>query len=94
MVVVYRVSPLTYFLGRRLVKIDNFSLVNLVAKKECVLELLQDEVTPENISNEILSILEDEAKNKSIRADLKEVRKRLGKPGASGNAAELALKLL
>ena len=45
----YRISPLTYFFGRRLAKIDNFSIVNILAGKRIIPELIQRDFTPENI---------------------------------------------
>lgn len=94
MVVVYKTSPKTYFFGKLLVKIDHFSLVNLISDNPFILELLQDEVTPENISKELSSILTDKKRNSAIREGLAEVREKLGSSGASKRAAELALGLI
>jgi lipid-A-disaccharide synthase len=94
MVVCYRISPLTYFLGRRLIKVPFVSLVNLVAGRQVVPELLQDEATPETISKELRRMLCEPARLAGIRQDLSEVRERLGKAGASGRAARAALELI
>ena len=94
MVVAYRFSPLTYQLGRMLVKLQHFSLVNLIAGEEVVPELLQDEVSPENIASQIMSFLYDQQKRAKICKGLQEVRKRLGGQGASERAAQLALQML
>lgn len=94
MVVAYRFSPLTYQLGRMLVKLQHFSLVNLIAGEEVVPELLQDEVSPENIASQIMSFLYDQEKRAKICKGLQEVRKRLGGQGASERAAQLALQML
>lgn len=94
MVVTYKFSPLTYQLGRMLVKLKYFSLVNLIAGEEVVPELLQDEVRPENISRNILEILHNSERSERIRKGLLDVRERLGKKGASDRAALLALNML
>ena len=94
MVVTYRFAPLTYQLGRMLVKLRHFSLVNLIAGEEVVPELLQDEVNPENIAKHILPLLYDEGIRQKMRKGLQDVRKRLGLPGASERAAQLALQML
>ena len=56
MVVVYRVSPLEYRLGRRFVKLDTFAMVNLIAGERIVPELIQDAFTPEAVASEAVSI--------------------------------------
>lgn len=94
MVVTYKLAPLTYFLGSLLIDLEFFSLVNLIAEQEVVPELLQKEVCPEQISIQLLSLLEDQAKRQKMLAGLETVRRQLGGAGASGKAAELALKLL
>ena len=91
MVVVYRLSPLTYRLGRRFVHVDTFAMVNLIAGGRIVPELIQDDCTPENISREVLSLLTDAVRFEQTRAALADVRRKLGSPGASGRAAEAVL---
>ena len=54
MVIVYRVSPLTYLLGRRLVTVDTFGMVNLIAGEKIVPELIQDAFTPEAVAEEAI----------------------------------------
>ncbi len=93
MVISYRVSPLTYFLGRRLIKVQYASLVNLVAGREVVPELLQDEAVPEKIADATLRLIENQAERARMLAGLAEVRERLGGPGASERSARLALNL-
>ena len=94
MVVAYRVSPLTYFLGRRLIKVKYASLVNLVAGKEVVPEMLQHAMTSENIYRHLLQLLTQEKKYKEMRQELLKVVKKLGGAGASQRAAQLALSMI
>jgi lipid-A-disaccharide synthase len=91
MVVVYRLSPLTYRLGRRFVHVDTFAMVNLIAGGRIVPELIQDDCTPENVSREVLSLLTDPVLFERTRTALADVRRKLGQPGASGRAAEAVL---
>jgi lipid-A-disaccharide synthase len=88
MVVVYRVAPLTYFLGRPFVKVSQFAMVNLIAEKAVAPELIQGDFTPERVAQEALALLGDPARRKQMQDDLGQVRRRLGGPGASLRAAE------
>ena len=91
MVVVYRVSPFTYWLGRMLVSTEFISLANIVAGTKVVEELIQDEMTPESIADCALSILNNPANEKEISQKLSQVRNSLGEPGASERAARIIL---
>jgi lipid-A-disaccharide synthase len=93
MVVLYRLSPMTYRLGRRFVHVDTFAMVNLIAGRRIVPELIQDDCTPEAVAREVLSLLTDPARAEQMRASLREVRERLGSPGASARAAEAVLAI-
>lgn len=86
-VVMYRLSRATHWLARRLVKLPQFSLVNIIAGKEVVPELLQDEVTGERIAAEARRILEP-ATYRQITGELAAVKEKLGKFGASRRAAK------
>ena len=94
MIVVYKLSPLTYQLGKRLVKIDFFSLVNLIAGYAAVPELLQHEVTAEKIAAELSAITTRPVRMQEMKQALKEVRDKLGESGASEKAATVALQML
>ena len=94
MVVVYKLTNISYFLARLLVRLDHFSLVNLIAGKTAVPELLQHDVTAENITKELLNITGTTEERELILADLQEVRARLGDKGASEKAASVVLGLL
>jgi lipid-A-disaccharide synthase len=94
MVIVYRVSPLSYRLLRRLVKVDAIGMVNLIAGERIVPELVQDAFTAEAVAAEAVSMLTDPARAASVRSGLAKVRARLGGPGASRRAAEAILKVV
>ncbi len=94
MIVAYTLAPLTYQLAKRLVKVDFFTLVNLIAGYAAVPELLQHEVTAEKIAAEISEIITLPARNQKMKRALKEVREKLGESGASDKAATVALQML
>jgi lipid-A-disaccharide synthase len=91
MVVIYRLSPVTYRLGRRFLLVENVAMVNLIAGRRIVPELIQDECTAESIATETLSYLTNPQRSDETRRALADVRARLGSPGASGRAAEAVL---
>ena len=93
MVVVYRVSPLTYRLGKPFVQVDTFAMPNLVAGRRIVPELIQDEFTPERTAEEAITLLTDTEKRTEMCRALAEVRAQLGAPGASARAAEAVLEV-
>ena len=89
MVVVYRISRLTYRLGRPFVNVPHFAMVNLIAGRAIVPELMQSDFTPERVAAEATALLDDPVRYDQTRQDLEEVRRRLGEPGASARAAAL-----
>jgi lipid-A-disaccharide synthase len=91
MVIVYRLSPLTYRFGRRFVKLDTFGMVNLVSGRRIVPELIQDDFTPERVAEEVRSLLTDRSRADAMRRDLRDMRSRLGDAGASRRAAATVL---
>lgn len=93
MVVVYRTSPLSFALGRLLVRVPHIALANLVAEARVVPELLQSEATPEAIAREAAAVLGDDARGAAMRGEFARIRERLGEPGAAGRAAEIVLAL-
>src|SRR5712691_3450431 len=98
MIVIYRLSPLTARLAKPLVKTKFFSMVNLIAGRAVVPELIQDDFTPKRVSEEAEKLLSasEEGKNRVeiMRRGLDEVRQLLGPPGAVDRAAEEIAKLL
>lgn len=87
MVVVYRLAPLTYALGKPFVRVSRYAMVNLVAGRPVVPEIIQSDFTPERVAREALGLLDDPARAARMREDLAEVRRLLGGPGASARAA-------
>jgi len=95
MIVTYKVSALSWLFARLLVRnIRYCSLVNLVAGREIVPELLQSEATPENLARRAVALIRTGGLPAMARALATDVRPRLGEPGASGRAAEQILALL
>jgi len=94
MAVVYRISAITYRLGRPFVKVPHYAMVNLVAGRRVVPEIIQRDFTPQRVAEEALSLLEDEARRKQMKRELEEVRHKLGGGGASGRAARALLETL
>lgn len=94
MVVVYRVSPLTATLAKPLVRTPYFAMVNLIAEKKVVPELVQDDFTPEHVAAHVLELLQDPHARSAIRSGLAQVRARLGPPGAVERAADSIAALL
>ena len=76
-VMVYRVTPFTYFLGRRTVKVPHFAMVNLIAEREIVPELIQDDFTAQNVVAHLNKIIPDGPPRENMIAGLNEVKGRL-----------------
>lgn len=94
MIITYRVSPLSYWIGKALVDVDHIGLVNLIARNRIVPELVQKQVTAEAIVESAYAILSDHQARAEVCSKLKRVRERLGQPGASGRAADIACQLM
>jgi lipid-A-disaccharide synthase len=93
-VIVYKVSPMTYWLGKMLVRVDFMGLANLIAGREVVPELAQGRASAKNISKTVWQLLSDDDRRLAIQQDLATVRETLGGPGASKRAAQIALKMI
>mmetsp|Transcript_21518 Transcript_21518/g.9979 ORF Transcript_21518/g.9979 Transcript_21518/m.9979 type:complete len:372 (+) Transcript_21518:10154-11269(+) len=93
-VVIYKTSFFTYWLGRALIRVNNISLVNLIAGRNIVPELIQSGANHETISNEVETILKDKDKLKKIKEELSAMCKLLGGKGASYKVSEIAFTLL
>ncbi|MCB2214596.1 lipid-A-disaccharide synthase [Desulfofustis glycolicus] len=94
MVVAYKLSPLTYQIGRLLVNVPYFALVNLIAGDEVVPELLQNEARADRISDELYQLVHDPLRRARMKEDFARVRGLLGSAGASDRAADLAVSLI
>ena len=91
MVVVYRLGALTYTVGKPFVHVDTYAMVNLVAGRKVVPELIQEAFTPEAVASETLRVLNDPGHAAAVKADLAAVRAKLGTAGASRRAAEAVI---
>jgi lipid-A-disaccharide synthase len=94
MVILYRLAPLTYHVGRLLIRVPHIGMANLLAEEALFPELIQDDVTPERLTAAALHLIRDADHLARIKAGLKRIRQRLGGPGASTRAAAVALELL
>jgi len=93
MVVVYKESPINWHTLGRLITVEHYGLVNLVAGREIAKELMQNQFTAENLLAGLLDLLEP-GTNKAMRETLREVAHRLGEPGASQRAAAVIARFL
>jgi lipid-A-disaccharide synthase len=94
MIIVYKVSPLSYWFAKRLIRVKHIGLANLVAETPIVPELIQRDASAEKISDKALAMIQDEHGLGQVRVELRRVAEKLGFPGASKRAAEVALGML
>lgn len=94
MVVVYKVSGASYAIGRRFIRVDHICLVNLIAGRAVVPELIQDDANPERIAAEVRELITRLGKAREMKASLAEIRGKLGTPGASRRTAQIACGML
>ena len=94
MIIIYKVSFPSYWIGRALIRVDHIGLVNLVAEKEIAPELIQKDVNPQRIADEALRILRDPILSRKMSESMGEVCQKLGKPGAAQRAARIVTSLL
>ncbi len=88
-IIVYKISFISYVLGRLLLRIPWIGLANIVAGKEVYPELIQYEATPERIMEKCLPLIEDPDRLEGMRKELEQIRTKLGNPGASKRTAEV-----
>ncbi|MCI0369939.1 MAG: lipid-A-disaccharide synthase [candidate division NC10 bacterium] len=94
LVVIYKVSGLTYLVGRLLIRVPFIGMVNLVAGRRVAPELIQGDATPDRIAAEALMLLRNPARLAAVRAELARLPGLLGEVGAAGRAAESVLACL
>ena len=94
MVILYKLSPITHAIARLLVQINHIGLVNILAGRRIVPELLQKEVTPGRIAAETKKMLYDKDYHAGIKKDLHDVKIKMGPPGASERAARVIAGML
>ena len=94
MIVVYRLSPITAGIARWLVRTRMFAMVNLIAGRQVVPELVQKDFTPERVAKEAFRLLDSSAAREEMRRGLAEVRTKLGPPGAIDRAADIIAAML
>ncbi|OAI18371.1 lipid-A-disaccharide synthase [Methylomonas lenta] len=94
MVIAYRLSPLSYWLGKQLVKIPFIGLPNIIAGKSIAKELIQDALTAQNLADELERLLSDAGYRHRALLELQRVKVLLGAGGGSKNMADLALEML
>jgi lipid-A-disaccharide synthase len=94
MVVVYKVSAASYAVGRRFIRVKHISLVNIIAGRTVVPELIQDEANPERIAAEVRELIVRREKAREMKTALAEIRGKLGTPGASQRTARIACDML
>jgi lipid-A-disaccharide synthase len=93
MAILYKVAPLSYAIGKRLIKIEYAGLTNIVAGRGIVQEFIQDAAQPAAMCREMRRLLDDQDYIETMRKDLEEVRQLLGKPGCSVRVAEIAAEM-
>ncbi len=89
MVIIYKLSAMTYGMAQRLVHLKSIGLVNIVAGKSVATELIQSTATADRICGEVARLLQDTTVGDAMKQDLKAVSSRLGTPGAARRAAEV-----
>lgn len=94
MIIIYKVSPISYWLARCMIRVKDIGLVNLVAQRRIVPEFVQYNVTAEKIADQAFRMIQDKEGLEDMRGELLRVGESLGAPGASRRAAEVALKML
>ena len=94
MIIIYKLSLLSAIIGRLFIRVSHIGLVNIIAGKTVVPELIQLDANAARISTEALTILTDPEKRKEIITDLAALRSRMGKPGAARRAAQIACDMI
>jgi lipid-A-disaccharide synthase len=94
MLIMYKVSNITYFAGRLLVKTPYIGLASIIAQKEVVPEFIQNDAEPEKLKDAVTYYLKEEDVYNKMLSDLKEVKEKLGENGVAKRTAQLALEMI
>ena len=94
MIIIYKISSLTYFIGKFIVHVKNIGLANIIAGKTIVPELIQEDARGNRIAAEALDILTDAERKQEMIKELAAIRSKLGNPGAARKTAQLAYDML
>jgi len=94
MIIIYKVSAPSYYVGKMVINVDHIGLVNIMAGKTIVPELIQEAAIPEAIAAEVIDILTNRERMDDIKTELSKIRYMLGSPGAAVRAAHLAYEML
>ena len=93
-IIVYRVAPLSFFIGKRVVKLSHIGLANIVAGEQVAKEFIQHHVDADNIAKAVKPLLFDDKVRRQARQSMGTVREKLGQPGAAEKTAELVLDMI
>ncbi len=94
LIIVYKVDPVSYFIGKQLVKIDSIGLVNVIAEKKIAPEFIQHQFRAENLIPEMEDLLFNENRQSKTITDLRKIKQKLGEVGASEKAATMILGMM
>ena len=94
MVILYKLAPLSYFIGKQMIRVDHIGLVNIVAGKRAVPEFIQEAAQPRTLADEILRSIHDSGYAKRVRDELRAVQNLLGQPGCSTRVAQMVIDLM
>lgn len=93
MAILYKMAPLSYAIGKRLIKVPHIGLANIVAGEGVVREFIQEEASPDAVAEEVARILQDDEYRLRIRQGLAKVRERIGESGCSERVARMASEM-
>jgi len=93
-VMVYKLSPFSYWLGKLLVKLDHLAMANIVAEKRVVPEFIQNDFNVEKVVPVLMELFEDSSKCDTMKSGFQEIRQKLGETGASKRVAQLAFSMV
>ncbi|HET6461375.1 MAG TPA: lipid-A-disaccharide synthase [Syntrophales bacterium] len=94
MIIVYKVSAPSYYVGKMVIRVDHIGLVNIIAGKKVVPELIQFDATPEKMAASVIHILSSRERMENIKAELSKIRNMLGSHGAAEKVARLAYDMI